>query len=131
MLDNLTKAIYCCLIMDKLLTIKEAADLQGVSTSTMRRWESEGRLLPDERTQGNQRLYRTSSIRPEMTRKDDSKKRTIAYARVSSHDQKEYLAKDVLEIITVFSARLYGILSHKNKKLINNMKKAVESASRS
>lgn len=28
------------------------------------------------------------------------------------------LAKDVLEIITVFSARLYGSRSHKNKKLI-------------
>jgi putative resolvase len=27
------------------------------------------------------------------------------------------LAKDVLEIITVFSARLYGSCSHKNKKL--------------
>lgn len=222
MLDNLTKAIYYCLIMDKLLTIKEAADLLGVSTSTMRRWEAEGRLLPDERTQGNQRRYRTSSIRPEITRKDDSKRRTIAYARVSSRDQKEDLerqkqmlemfcsvngwqfdiisdlgsgmnyhkkglkklleeimegnigrlvithkdrllrfgaelvfaiceaknvevliinkgedssfeedlAKDVLEIITVFSARLYGSRSHKNKKLINNMKKAVESANR-
>jgi len=39
----------------------------------------------------------------------------------------EELAKDVLEIITVFSARLYGARSHKNKKLIHNLKKAVES----
>ena len=30
----------------------------------------------------------------------------------------EELAKDVLEIITVFSARLYGARSHKNKKLV-------------
>jgi len=30
----------------------------------------------------------------------------------------EELAQDVLEIITVFSARLYGSRSHKNKKLI-------------
>ena len=29
----------------------------------------------------------------------------------------EELAKDVLEIITVFSARMYGARSHKNKKL--------------
>ena len=38
----------------------------------------------------------------------------------------EDLAKDVLEIITVFSARLYGSRSKKNKKLIENLKKAVE-----
>ena len=42
----------------------------------------------------------------------------------------EDLAKDVLEIITVFSARLYGSRSHKNKKIIESMKKAVENADR-
>lgn len=30
--------------------------------------------------------------------------------------------------ITVFSARLYGSRSHKNKKLIDDMKEAVEDA---
>ena len=38
----------------------------------------------------------------------------------------EDLAADVLEIITVFSARLYGSRSRKNKKLLDNMAKAVE-----
>jgi len=38
----------------------------------------------------------------------------------------EELAKDVLEIITVFSARLYGSRSHKNKQLIDDLKKVVE-----
>ena len=38
----------------------------------------------------------------------------------------EELAKDVLEIITVFSARLYGSRSHKNKKLIEELKKVAE-----
>ena len=37
----------------------------------------------------------------------------------------EDLEKDVLEIITVFSARLYGSRSKKNKKLIDNLSKAV------
>ena len=40
----------------------------------------------------------------------------------------EDLAKDVLEIITVFSARLYGSRSRKNQKLLDNVKKAVEEA---
>ena len=39
----------------------------------------------------------------------------------------EELAKDVLEIITVFSARLYGSRSKKNRELIEAMKKAAES----
>lgn len=37
----------------------------------------------------------------------------------------EDLAKDVLEIITVFSARLCGSRSKKNQKLLEGMKKAV------
>ncbi|MCE7217072.1 IS607 family transposase, partial [Campylobacter coli] len=37
----------------------------------------------------------------------------------------EELAKDVLEIITVFSARLYGSRSKKNKKLLDSMQKAI------
>lgn len=40
----------------------------------------------------------------------------------------EDLAHDVLEIITVFSARLYGSRSKKNQKLLQGMKAAVESA---
>ncbi len=38
----------------------------------------------------------------------------------------EELAKDVLEIITVFSARLYGSRSRKNQKLIEGLKEAVD-----
>ena len=38
----------------------------------------------------------------------------------------EDLAKDVLEIITVFSARLYGSRSKKNKKLLEKIKEAAE-----
>ena len=40
----------------------------------------------------------------------------------------EDLAKDVLEIITVFSARLYGSRSRKNKKLLERVIKAAEGA---
>lgn len=205
--------------MSKYLSVREAAKILGVSGSTVRRWEKEGRLIPDKRTEGNQRRYLLSSINPDYRRGDETQK-TVAYARVSSHDQKkdlerqketlelycasngwkyelisdlgsgmnyykkglrqlirriidgdigrlvlthkdrllrfgaelvfsicesknvevviinkgedttfeEDLAKDVLEIITVFSARLYGSRSHKNKKIIDNMKKAVEDA---
>ena len=41
----------------------------------------------------------------------------------------EDLAEDVLEIITVFSVRLYGSRSCKNQKLLDGVKQAVEAAS--
>ena len=41
----------------------------------------------------------------------------------------EELGQDVLEIITVFSARLYGSRSRNNQKLLEGVKHAVEEAS--
>lgn len=40
----------------------------------------------------------------------------------------EDLAKDMLEIITVFSARLYGGRSRKNQRLLDGVRAAVENA---
>ena len=40
--------------------------------------------------------------------------------------EEEELAKDVLEIITVFSARLYGSRSGKSKKMLQDVEKAVK-----
>jgi putative resolvase len=203
--------------MDKLMTIREAGELLGVSNTTLRRWEKAGKLIP-ERTMGNRRRYRMSQINPSLVRKTEQDRKTVAYARVSSHDQKDDLerqkqvlelycstqgwtfelisdlgsgmnyhkkglkhlldeimegrvsrlvvthkdrllrfgaelvfaiceaknvevvilnrgedtsfeedfAKDVLEIITVFSARLYGSRSYKNQKIIDGMKQLVE-----
>lgn len=205
----------------KLVPIQEAAQALGVSTQTLRRWEREGKLLPDERTAGGRRRYDLARLQPEKFRPvNQAARRTVAYARVSSHDQKndlerqkqvlelycaqqgwtfeiiadlgsgmnyqkkglkklleaiidgqigrlvithkdrllrfgaelvfaiceakkvevvilnqgedttfeEDLAKDVLEIITVFSARLYGSRSRKSQKLLDGVKKAVEAS---
>ncbi|TNV92946.1 IS607 family transposase [Xylella fastidiosa] len=192
----------------------------GVSITTLRRWEASGRLIA-EHTVGGHRRYDMAKLRPEMFRAQaEANRRTVAYARVSSHDQKddlerqkqvlelycaqqgwtfevitdlgsgmnyhkkglkrlldaiidgqigrlvithkdrllrfgaelvfalceaknvevvilnqgqdtsfeEDLAKDVLEIITVFSARLYGSRSRKNQKLLEAVKTAVEAS---
>jgi len=196
------------------LTISQAAKLKGVSTKTLRRWEAEGKLIP-ERTLNGHRRYDLSEL---MGVGDKELSFTIGYARVSSHDQKEDLnrqvqvielycaskgwqpeiiqdlgsglnyskkglkrlinlitdnkverlvithkdrllrfgselifslceifgteviiinrtenssyeedlAQDVLEIITLFSARLYGLRSHKNRKLVEELKSVSE-----
>lgn len=219
--------------MDRYVAIGEASEALGVSITTLRRWEVEGKLIP-ERTAGRQRRYDLAKLKPELFHAVPQDRKTIAYARVSSHDQKdelerqkqvlelycarqgwtfevvtdfgsgmnynkkglkrlldeiiegrvgrlviahkdrllrfgaelvfaiceakdvevliinkgvdttprsdaspavqgedaeEDLAKDVLEIITVFSARLYGSRSRKNQKLLDGVKQAVEAAS--
>lgn len=192
-----------------MLSIKEASELLGVTTTTLRNWEKEGKIT-SVRTEGGHRRYQVQ----DLIGGKKEKMLTVAYARVSSHDQKddlkrqelvleaycsrqgydfeiisdlgsgmnykkkglvklikllcshqidrlvithkdrllrfgselifalceifgceviiinkssestfeEDLAQDVLEIITVFSARLYGGRSHKNKQLIEQLK---------
>ncbi|WP_375626484.1 MULTISPECIES: IS607 family transposase [unclassified Bartonella] len=206
--------------MDRFVGIGKAAQVLGVSISTLRRWEGEGKII-SEHTAGGHRRYDLSRLRPELFHSRElSQRKTIAYARVSSHDQKddlerqkqvlelycasqgwtyelisdlgsgmnyrkkglkrlldalieneigrlvithkdrllrfgaelvfaiceakqvevvilnqgeessfeEDLAKDILEIITVFSARLYGSRSRKNQKLLENVRQAVEAS---
>ena len=206
--------------MNKLSTIGEVAKYLGVSAQTLRRWEKQGKGLPFRRTTGNQRRYNLADLGLPMRTSNLKEQPALAYARVSSHDQKEdlqrqekmlqlfcssngwtfeivsdlgsgmnyhkkglkilirkimgseisrlvlthkdrllrfgaelifslceqrnievvlinkgdepsfeeELASDVLEIITVFSARLYGSRSHKNKKLLENLKEAATGA---
>lgn len=202
--------------MNKLIAIGQASRLLGVTIQTLRNWDKQGLLKPDEITKGGSRRYKLESLKninKNIKFSVDGLK-TIAYARVSSHDQKddlirqvqvlelycakagfnyeviqdlgsgmnyykkgltkllnlilegqvkrlilthkdrllrfgaelifaiceakeveviiinkgdenikfeEELAKDVLEIITIFSARLYGSRSKKNKKLLDDM----------
>lgn len=206
--------------MNKLIAIGQASRLLGVTIQTLRNWDKQGLLKPDEITKGGSRRYKLESLKninKNIKFSVDGLK-TIAYARVSSHDQKddlirqvqvlelycakagfnyeviqdlgsgmnyykkgltkllnlilegqvkrlvlthkdrllrfgaelifaiceakeveviiinkgdenikfeEELAKDVLEIITVFSARLYGSRSKKNKKLLEDMQGAI------
>ncbi|MEG4535334.1 IS607 family transposase [Microcoleus sp. D2_18a_D3] len=79
----------------KKLTITEAAKLKGVSASTLRRWEAEGKLIPERTANGHRRydLAHLLGLKPNGAL-------TIAYARVSSHNQKDDLdrQKQVLEL---------------------------------
>ena len=82
------------------MSIGEAAKLKGVSITTLRRWEASGKLAA-EHTAGGHRCYDLAKIKPELFRAAaKSSRRTVAYARVSSHDQKDDLErqKQVLEL---------------------------------
>ncbi|HSX37952.1 MAG TPA: MerR family DNA-binding transcriptional regulator [Chlamydiales bacterium] len=81
--------------MNKFLSIREAARYLGVSTQTLRRWERKKKIFPSHRTEGGQRRYSLSQLRPPDPTVKKTDLPTIAYARVSSHDQKEDLQRQV------------------------------------
>ena len=92
--------MYILRMSSKMVSIHEAAEFLGVAAQTLRRWEREGKLAPDERTPGGRRRYDLTRLRPEQFHAREAARRTVAYARVSSHDQKDDLErqKQVLEL---------------------------------
>ncbi|MEG4573819.1 IS607 family transposase [Microcoleus sp. N3A4] len=73
--------------------VAEFGKLIGVSSSTLRRWESEGKLIPD-RTLGNQRLYTENHLSIARNLKTGkTPNRVIVYCRVSSAGQKQDLLR--------------------------------------
>ena len=86
--------------MERFVGISEAAKALGVSVSTLRRWEATGKLEAAH-TAGGHRRYDLARLKPDLFRAEDPEsRRTVAYARVSSHDQKTDLErqKQVLEL---------------------------------
>jgi putative resolvase len=74
------------------VNISEAARILGVCPETLRRWEAAGKIKV-ERTAKGHRRYDVSKLQgkiPDALRTDRT---TIAYARVSSHGQKEDLTR--------------------------------------
>ena len=73
----------------RLVKIGEAARLIGSTPDTLRRWEANGELLPARKTRGGTRYYAVADLLG-LTNEDAP---TVAYARVSSHDQKADLKR--------------------------------------
>ena len=99
--------------MKRLVGIGEAAKVLGVSITTLRRWEAAGRLSA-EHTAGGHRRYDLAKLRPDMFRAEgEVNRRTIAYARVSSHDQKDDLErqKQVLELYCTRQGWTFEVIS--------------------
>lgn len=74
---------------DRFVKIGEAAQILGVNPQTLRRWEEGGVIQPAKRTPKGTRLYSLQ----ELLGVNDLAHPTIAYARVSSSDQKEALER--------------------------------------
>lgn len=82
--------------MERMFGIGKFADMLGVSVSTLRRWEREGKIKP-ERTPGGQRRYSETDYKI-MTGKPvpvDRPRKTVLYGRVSPSGQRDDLGRHV------------------------------------
>lgn len=116
--------------------VAEFGKLTGVSTSTLRRWEKEGKLIP-ERTLGNQRIYtqkHLSAVRNLKTGKTPNK--VIVYCRVSSAGQKEDMQNQVTAmerfclaqgvVITEVIQEIGGGLNFKRPKFLQIVRSCIQ-----
>ncbi|MPQ00653.1 MerR family DNA-binding transcriptional regulator [Campylobacter jejuni] len=124
--------------MNKLLSIGQASKALGVTIQTLRNWDKKGLLKPDDMTKGGERRYKLETLKAinkNLVFNKDSLKTIVCEAKeveviiINKGEEsvkfEEELAKDMLEIITVFSARLYGSRSKKNKKLLDEIQEVV------
>ncbi len=79
--------------MESFVAIGAAAAALGVSMTPLRRWEAEGRLAAAH-TPGGHRRDDGTTLRPERCRaEENARRKTVAYARVASHDHKDDLER--------------------------------------
>jgi putative resolvase len=83
-------------------SIGKAAKELGVSRDTLRRWEKSGKITVERTVKGHRR-YNLARLLGASPRKVSSQKKTIVYARVSSHDQKEDLSRQI-QVLESFCA---------------------------
>ena len=80
--------------MDKFYKIGEAAEMLGVTATTLRDWEKKGEFIPDRKSASGTRYYSESQIKSlfnDSKIADQQKREIIRYCRVSSHGQKDDL----------------------------------------
>jgi len=81
------------------MSIKEYANIFGVTTDTVRKWESKGKIKP-RRTHGGHRRYTEEDIRAidmdvKYKASERAARRSIIYCRVSHKENREELNKQV------------------------------------
>lgn len=123
------------------LTIKEASEMLGISTETLRNWERDNKITPTYTTGGHRRFPRIEIEKLAGTYQEPTvpvqQNRTAIYCRVSSHEQKQKgdLERQVGRMTTEALKRNYSIVSvfdevgsgmNDNRKKLQKMFELVE-----
>ena len=86
------------------VSIQQAAQALGVHQATLRRWEAAGKIQV-ERTPRGHRRYDLLKLRGLLPATPSAYRRTLCYARVSSHDQKGDLTRQAAVLESFCAAR--------------------------
>lgn len=89
-----------------LIAIGKFAKKVGVTTTTLRRRDKDGRLKPHHQTEGGPRYYSTEHLKQFIGEKEKAKK-VIGYCRVSTPSQKDDLDNQVNNVTTYMYAEGY------------------------
>jgi len=76
-------------MQQRLVKIGEAARVLGTTPGTLRKWEASGEITPARKSNGGTRYYAVE----DLVGLNSGELPTLAYARVSSHDQKADLER--------------------------------------
>lgn len=124
------------------LTIKEASEMLGISTETLRNWERDNKIAPTYTTGGHRRFPRIEIEKLAGTYQELTipiqQNRTAIYCRVSSHEQKQKgdLERQVGRMTTEALKRGYNLISvidevgsgmNDNRKKLQKLFELVES----
>ncbi len=104
-------------MMNKLLSIRQAAELLGVSTKTIRRWEQEGKIRAT-RTVGGHRRFNIS----ELLGSHNDGQLTVTYVRVNQNQPQS----DLTEQISVVER--YCAENGWNHQIIKDLGKGISSS---
>lgn len=89
--------------MEKYVPIGKAAEILGVSISTLRRWVNAGKIEA-ETTEGRHRRFEVSKLKPGLGEELSAPRRAVAYARVSSPGQQDDMKRQQ-EALELFCAK--------------------------
>lgn len=127
--------------MGKMVSIKKASEILGVSKSTLRRWDEDGKLKPHRTGTRGHRRYDTDELNDYMgiAKQEIANDLGVAvYCRVSSADQKSHgdLERQKLRLLEYCASQHYRVdyvmdevgsgMNDKRKKLRKLMKLARE-----
>ena len=94
----------------KYYSIGEFAEKIGKTVQTLRNWDKNGSLKPSHTTDGGTRYYSQEQLNHFLGLKgiEIKTKKVIGYCRVSSHKQKDDLARQIEKVKTYMIAKGYS-----------------------
>jgi predicted site-specific integrase-resolvase len=107
-----------------LVSIGKIASILGVCVMTLRRWQKEGKLIPDFVTLGGHRRYNAQRVK-NLFEPINDERMVVGYCRVSSSDQKTDLETQERVISAELSKKKKSILISDRGSGINFKKRGL------